>query len=72
MFPLTNIRPGEDVHIVILACGSADAKRLRELGCVEGSRAVILSNQTNIVLQIGDTRLALNTGLAKTILVTPQ
>lgn len=71
MLPLTNINPGEDVYIDILSCSSEDAKRLRELGCVEGNRAVIISNHKNVILQVGDTRLALNNGLARSILVTP-
>lgn len=71
MLPLIKIRPGEDVHIDILTCSTENAKRLRDSGCVEGNRAVIISNQKNIILKVGDTRLALNTGLARSILVTP-
>ncbi|MDX1641223.1 MAG: FeoA family protein [Balneolaceae bacterium] len=72
MFPLTLIKPGENVDICSLACNLDEAKRLREMGCVEGNRAVIISNQKNVILQVGDTRLAINGKLARSILVTPH
>lgn len=70
MLPLTIIKPGENVDICTLSCSYKEAKRLREMGCVEGIRAVIISNQKNVILQVGDTRLAINGKLARTILVT--
>lgn len=72
MLPLTISKPGENVDICSLTCSSSEAKRLREMGCVEGIRAVIVSNQKNVILQVGDTRLAINGDLARTILVNPK
>lgn len=72
MLPLTVTRPGENVSICSLTCSLDEAKRLREMGCVEGIRAVIISNQSNVILQVGDTRLAINGNLARTILVSPR
>ncbi len=71
MLPLTIVKPGDNVDICILSCSIDEAKRLRELGCVEGNRAVIISNQKNIILQVGDTKLAINSALAQSILVKP-
>lgn len=72
MLPLTIIKPGENVDISTFSCSSDEAKRLRELGCVEGNHAVIISNQKNVILQVGDTKLAINGKLARSILVTPR
>lgn len=72
MLPLTITKPGENVNICSLTCSFDEAKRLREMGCVEGSSAVIISNRSNVILQVGDTRLAINGNLARTILVSPE
>lgn len=72
MLPLTIIKPGENVDICSLACSFDEAKRLREMGCVEGNRAVIISNQSNVIIQVGETRLAINCNLARSILVNPK
>ena len=72
MLPLILSKPGENVDICSLTCSSAEARRLREMGCIEGIRAVIISNQKNVILQVGDMRLAINGDLARTILVSPK
>ena len=72
MLPLTITKPGENVSICSLNCSFDEAKRLRELGRREGINAVIISNQKNIIMQVGDTRLAINGNLARTILVSPK
>lgn len=72
MLPLTITRPGENVDICSFSCSRDEAKRLREMGCVEGNRALILSNQNNVILQVGQTRLAINSKLARKILVVPN
>ena len=71
MLPLTIAKPGEKVHICTLSCNMEDAKRLREMGCVEGICAAIVSNHSNVILQVGETKLAINGNLARTILVRP-
>ncbi|MFN1836221.1 ferrous iron transport protein A [Balneola sp. MJW-20] len=68
--PLSNTRKGEHISIKCLSCNCTDTCRLQELGCVEGSEAKVVSNQENVILQIGETRIAISGVLAKTILVS--
>lgn len=72
MLPLTVTKPGEKVHICTFSCNTEEAKRLREMGCVEGICAAIVSNQSNVILQVGETKLAIDGKLARTILVRPR
>lgn len=72
MLPLTITKPGENVNICCLNCSCNEANRLRELGCREGMNAIIISNQNNVILQVGETRLAINGNLARSILVSPK
>ncbi|MGD8427955.1 MAG: FeoA family protein [Balneolaceae bacterium] len=70
MHPLNTTKAGEKINIQCLGCDCQNACRLRELGCVEGVKGKIISNNSNIVLQVGDTRLAISEKLARTILVS--
>ena len=70
MHPLDTTKAGEKIHIKCLGCDCQNACRLRELGCVEGNKGKIISNKSDVVLQIGDTRLAISRKLARTILVS--
>ncbi len=72
MHPLKNSKAGEKIHIRCLGCSCNEACRLREMGCVEGIQGKIISNQSNVVLQLGETRLAINGNLARSILVSPN
>jgi Fe2+ transport system protein FeoA len=72
MLPLNVTKSGEKVDICCLDCSCDDACRLRELGCVEGVSGKIISNQSNVILQVGETRLAINGKLARRILVNPK
>lgn len=69
MHPLNTAKAGEQINIQCLGCDCQNACRLRELGCVEGVKGKIISNNSNIVLQVGDTRLAISEKLARKILV---
>lgn len=71
MHPLSNSKEGEEVVVRCLDCNCDDVCRLNELGCVEGANGKIISNQQNIILQLGETRLAIARKLAQTILVSP-
>ena len=53
LHPLSNTREGEEVTIRCMECTCEDACRLNELGCVEGINGRIISNQSNIILQVG-------------------
>lgn len=70
MYPLHTTKAGEQIHIQCLGCNCQNACRLRELGCVEGVDGKIISNNSNVVLQVGDTRLAISQEIARTILVS--
>lgn len=72
MRPLKKSKAGEKVCIQCLGCSCNEACRLREMGCVEGHRGTIISNQSNVVLQVGESRLAINGDLARTIFVSPN
>ncbi len=71
LHPLSNTREGEEVTIRCMECTCEDTCRLNELGCVEGINGRIISNQSNIILQVGEARLAIHESLARTILVSP-
>ncbi|MEX2632840.1 MAG: FeoA domain-containing protein [Balneolales bacterium] len=69
MHPLTAAILGEEIDIQCLACSSQNACKLREMGCVEGLKGKLISNGSKIIFQVGETRLAISTQLAHTILV---
>lgn len=71
LHPLSHSKTGEKISIKCLSCSCEEACRLRELGCVEGIDGRIISNQSNVILQVGETRLAINKKLAHSILVHP-
>lgn len=69
MHPLSNSKAGEKINIQCLGCSCEEACRLRELGCVEGTSGRIISNQSSVIVQVGETRLAIDQKLANSILV---
>ena len=69
--PLNTTKIGEQVRVSCLNCTSEDTCRLQELGCVEGATGTVVSNQKNIILQVGECRLAITHPLAMNILVEP-
>jgi Fe2+ transport system protein FeoA len=71
MFPLNTSKVGENISIQCFGCSTEDACRLRELGCVEGASAKLVSKQHHLILQVGETRLAINGELASKIFVLP-
>ena len=71
MYPLSITKEGEEIHIQCLGCGCDEASRLRELGCIEGVSGKILSKHHNVILQVGETRIAIGGDLASSIIVTP-
>ncbi|MCG8372386.1 MAG: FeoA domain-containing protein [Balneolales bacterium] len=70
MYPLTLTKDGERVEVQSLNCQHDDVYRLNEMGCVQGAKGTIISNQDNVILQVGETRLAIAGNLAKSIFVT--
>ena len=69
--PLTTNKIGEHVRVSCLNCTSEDTCRLQELGCVEGATGMVVSNHKNVILQVGECRLAITQPLAMNILVEP-
>lgn len=69
MFSLNITKAGDKICVCALSCTADDACRLREVGCVEGLTGTVLSNQNDIILQLGETRLGIHRQLAQTILV---
>lgn len=72
MHPLIHSKVGEEVVVQCFDCHCDDICRLNELGCVEGVNGKIISNQQNVILQVGESRLAIAEALAKGILVRPK
>jgi len=71
MFPLNTSPIGEIITIQCFGCTTEEACRLRELGCIEGASAKLVSKQHHLILQVGETRLAINGELASKIFVLP-
>lgn len=72
MSPLSASQVGDIVSIACLGCALDQACRLREIGCAEGAVARVVSVRRDVILQIGDTRLAIDGMLARMILVSPS
>lgn len=70
MVPLSALNAGDIVSISCLGCALDQACRLREMGCAEGAMARIIANRRDVIIQIGDTRLAIDAMLARMILVS--
>jgi len=70
MVPLSALQAGDIVSISCLGCALDQACRLREMGCAEGALARIIANRRDVIIQIGDTRLAIDAMLARMILVS--
>lgn len=69
LHPLSTTKAGEKINIKCLGCSCEEACRLRELGCVEGISGRIISNRSSVIVQVGETRLAIDRKLANSILV---
>ncbi|MGB0347436.1 MAG: FeoA family protein [Balneolaceae bacterium] len=71
MFPLNHSKAGEEVTVECIDCDCDDVCRLNELGCYEGASGIIISNHKNVILKVGESRLAIDNALAQSILVSP-
>ena len=69
---LSACAPGSRATILEVRCGDADACRLRALGLCEGaSVSVVRSRDTNTLLEIHGSRLAVGSSIAAGIMVMP-
>ena len=69
--PLNRVKAGVAVRIRQLCASPHVADRLREIGFCEDQIVRLLTAHTNIICMVCNTRLALNSQIAETILVEP-
>jgi len=72
-FPLTMAPIGQRLQVVSLAAGERATRRLLNMGLVPGAEVSIIQAQGNgaMMIVIGDTRLAIERGIAHKVLVEP-
>ncbi|MCA1802143.1 MAG: hypothetical protein LC662_06765 [Rhodothermaceae bacterium] len=70
--PIRQANRGEYFTIYSLDCSNDEAFGLQQLGCFVGACGRLISGSSDIILQIGETRLAISERLAKTILIRSQ
>jgi ferrous iron transport protein A len=69
--PLNRVKAGVAVRIKQLCASPQVADRLREIGFCEDQIIRLLTAHTNIICMVCNTRLALSSQIAETILVEP-
>jgi len=69
--PLNQVKAGVAVRIKQLCASPQVADRLREIGFCEDQIIRLLTAHTNIICMVCNTRLALSSQIAQTILVEP-
>jgi Fe2+ transport system protein FeoA len=69
--PLNRVKAGVAVRIKQLCASPQVADRLREIGFCEDQVVRLLTAHTNIICMVCNTRLALSSQIAETILVEP-
>ena len=69
--PLNRVKAGIAVRIKQLCATPQVADRLREIGFCEDQIVRLLTSHTNIICMVCNTRLALSSQIAETILVEP-
>ncbi len=73
MLPLTWLQPGETRYIKCVRGNDGVCRHLRSLGLVEGEPIRLTQrNGNNVVVAIGEGRLALDENLALKVLVTDE
>ena len=69
--PLNRVKTGIAVRVRQLCASPELSDRLREIGLGEDQVVRLITNQTNFICQVCNTRLAISEQLAKLILVEP-
>jgi ferrous iron transport protein A len=73
MMPLTFARVGEPVRIVRVGGMEETHRHLEEMGFVPNSEVTVVNKvRENIILQVRDSRIALDGALAKKIMVEEE
>jgi len=66
---LDSVQPGRVVRVKKLCAGDETDCRLREIGVCEGQIIRLIARHSSLICQVCNTRLALNAGLGRAILV---
>jgi Fe2+ transport system protein FeoA len=71
--PLPTIEPGAHVQVLRIVAGQRATRRLHDLGLVPGAalRMLQASGHGPLLLAVGDSRLAVERGIAQKVLVQP-
>jgi ferrous iron transport protein A len=71
--PLPTIEPGAHVQVLRIVAGQRATRRLHDLGLVPGAalRMLQASGHGPLLLAVGDSRLAIERGIAQKVLVQP-
>ena len=69
--PLNQVSAGRAVRIRQLAAGPEVSQRLREMGLCEDQQVRLVSQQSTVICQVCNARLAISAQLAASILVEP-
>ncbi len=71
--PLPMVAPGQTVRVVRIAAGQSAARRLRDLGLIPGTELRVVQDGGHgpLILAVGDSRLAVERGIAHKVLVEP-
>ena len=71
MCPLNQVRAGSFVRVKQLSTPADVSHRLREMGFCEDQQIKLISQQTTIICQVCNVRLAISRELAQAIWVEP-
>ena len=71
LLPLAVVGPGDEVRVRSVRGEEGQARRLRELGVLEGRTLRIVANRDPLICEIGEGRFGLGRRLARCVLVEP-
>ncbi len=71
--PLSMVAPGQHLQVIGIAAGRRVKRRLADLGLIPNIELDVVQNQGNgpMILAMGDTRIAIERGIAHKVLVQP-
>lgn len=71
--PLPMVEPGQRVRVVTIDAGQRATHRLKDLGLVPGVELRVIQSSGNdaLIIAVGDSRLAVERGIAHKVLVQP-
>lgn len=71
--PLSMVASGQHLRVIGIAAGRRAKRRLADLGLIPNTELDIVQNQGSgpLILAVGDTRIAIERGIAHKVLVQP-